>query len=348
MHVIIPAYMPDEKLVALVDRLKAETDYNIIVVNDGSAPECDGVFAQIADRVTLLIHEVNMGKGRAMKTAFSYVCENFPGDTGVVIADADGQHLVKDIVRVAELLEAKPDRIIIGSRRFTGKVPFRSRCGNAVTRAVFAIASGVKVYDTQTGLRAIPTRYLPEFIKLRGERYEYEMNMLLRAAEIGIAMEETTIDTVYIGENESSHFHPIRDSFKIYAVIFKFIFSSLLCFAIDYGAFVLLALATGHLFTQNISNLISTAAARIISSFCNYFINKKAVFKSGGACGHSVLKYYSAVIVVFGIHYGLLTLMTDAFCWNKFLSQIVAMIITYPISYYLQRMFVFKTRTGRS
>ena len=345
MQVIIPAYKPDERLLALIKELHDKTDYKIIVVNDGSGPDYDSVFCAVPDYATVLVHDTNKGKGRAMKTAFSYVYENFSADNGAVIADADGQHLVKDIISVASMLEKNPDSLIIGSRRFTGRVPFKSRWGNAITRAIFALASGVKVYDTQTGLRAVPMSYMPEFIKLRGERYEYEMNMLLRAAELGIPMKETTIETVYIGENESSHFHPIRDSFKIYAVIFKFIFSSLLCSAIDYGAFVLLSLTTALWTGPNISNLISVAGARVISSFCNYIINKKAVFKGSSSSGCSVLKYYLTVIIVLAANYGLLTLMTSVFMWNKFVSQIIAMLLTYPLSYYVQRMFVFKTRT---
>ena len=85
MNVIIPAYKPDEKLLKLIDDLHENTDYNIIVVNDGSGADCDGIFQAIPDYATILTHEVNRGKGRAMKTAFEYCAANFPDDPGVVL-----------------------------------------------------------------------------------------------------------------------------------------------------------------------------------------------------------------------------------------------------------------------
>lgn len=345
MQIVIPAYKPDEKLLKLIDDLHNTADYGIIVVNDGSGSDFDSVFDAIPEYVTVLKHDINRGKGRAMKTAFEYICKNMPHEIGAIIADADGQHLPKDIVNVANHLIANPEHLVLGSRKFTGKVPFKSRWGNAITRFVFALASGVKVYDTQTGLRGIPIRHMPEFIALKGDRYEYEMNMLLRAAELGIVMEEITIDTVYINENESSHFHPIRDSFKIYAVIFKFIFSSLFSTVIDYVLFVVLSLATTPLLEPNTSNLVSVVGARIVSSLCNFFINQKAVFKGCKNSRSAVFKYYATVLLVLALNYGLLTLMTNVFMWNKFIAQVIAMILTYPVSYYVQRMFVFKTKS---
>ncbi len=345
MQIIIPAYKPDERLLKLVEDIHSETDYNIIVVNDGSGEEFDAVFSALPGYVTLLVHDVNMGKGRAMKTGFSYIAEHFPEDPGAIIADADGQHLIKDIVNVANALIAHPDNLVLGSRRFTGNVPFKSRWGNAITRFVFALASGVRVYDTQTGLRGMPTKYMSMFAGLRGDRYEYEMNMLLKAAEQGIIIEEVFIETVYIDDNSSSHFHPVRDSFKIYAVIFKFIFTSFLSFLIDYALFVVFSALTARMPDANLGRLISVAAARVISSLCNYFLNKKTVFKGCDGSHAAVMKYYLVALIVFGANYGLLTLMENVFLWNKLISQALSMALTYPISYYFQRMFVFKSRS---
>jgi len=344
MNVIIPAYKPDEKLLRLIDDLHENTDYNIIVVNDGSGADFDAVFQAIPDYVTVLQHDVNRGKGRAMKTAFEYCYQNFPDDAGVVLADADGQHLVKDIRACTEALMENPDTIIIGSRKFTGDVPFKSRAGNTITRGVFALASGVKIYDTQTGLRAIPTRYLEDLCALKGERYEYEMNMLLKAAELGIPMKEVWIETVYINDNESSHFNAVRDSFKIYMVIFKFIFSSLACSLIDYILFILASFLTKGL-APDIARLIDVGVARILSSLCNYKINKDSVFKGCQNDKGVIFRYYLIVALVFVLNYLLLSLMENVFLWNKYIAQIISMVITYPISYWTQRKFVFKTKS---
>lgn len=344
MNVVIPAYKPDEKLLRLIDDLHENTDYNIIVVNDGSGTDFDAVFNAIPEYVTILNHEVNRGKGRAMKTGFEYCSENYPDDLGVVFADADGQHLVKDIRACTEAMQENPDTIILGSRKFTGNVPFKSRAGNAITRCVFALASGVKIFDTQTGLRAIPMRYVKEMCELKGERYEYEMNMLLRAAELGIPMKEIWIETVYINDNESSHFNVLRDSFKIYMVIFKFIFSSLLSSLIDYVLFVIASLLTKGL-APNLSRLISIGSARVISSLCNYKLNKDAVFKGCQKDKSTMLRFYLIVVLVFVLNYLFLSLMENVLCWNKYIAQIIAMLLTYPISYWSQRKFVFKTKS---
>ena len=347
MYIVIPAYKPDERLLALVEQIRDETDYQIVVVNDGSGPAYDAIFSALPDDVTLLTHAVNCGKGRAMKTAFAHlndVNHNVQGVHGAVIADADGQHLLADIQRVCEELKSHPDCLIIGSRLFTGDVPFRSRFGNKLTRGVFSLASGVKLHDTQTGLRAIPAPLFPLFCEIKGERYEYEMNMLLRAAELGISIREVFIETVYIDENASSHFHVIRDSLKIYAVIFKFIFSSLASFLIDYALYIIASFLTAPMQNSNLSRLISIGSARIISSACNYLMNKTTVFKGSKRSVCTVFKYYLVAAVIFAANYGLLTLMENVLLWNNLLSQALTMLLLYPLSYYLQRMFVFQTR----
>ena len=242
MIVLIPAYQPDEQLVLLAKRFSEQTDFSLVVVNDGSSPDKDAVFAALPPEVTVLRHEKNRGKGCAMKTGMAYIWEHFSHDEGVVVVDADGQHLLPDVQRVCEALHENPDALVLGARRFTGNVPLRSKLGNTVTRYVFALASGVKIYDTQTGLRAFSVSRIPAFLALKGERYEYEMHMLLGAAQQHIPMIEVFIETVYLdAENSSSHFHPLRDSFRIYASILKFTCSSFAAFGIDYVMVLLLA-----------------------------------------------------------------------------------------------------------
>lgn len=127
MIVVIPAYEPDEKLLRVVAELKRDTDYAIVVVNDGSSEAAEPVFAALPEGVTLLRHAQNRGKGRALKTAYEYIAAHFPQSEGIVTVDADGQHLPADVVRVSEDWEAHPEALVLGSRRFTGTVPWRSR-----------------------------------------------------------------------------------------------------------------------------------------------------------------------------------------------------------------------------
>ena len=140
MIVVIPAYQPDEKLLKTVTDLQNNTGFPIVVVDDGSAEKCAPVFAELESRegVTVLHHEVNRGKGRAMKTAFEHIknCGEFDPEDGIVTVDADGQHLIPDIMRVCDAFRRERKALVIGGRAFTGKVPLRSRFGNAMTRFV--------------------------------------------------------------------------------------------------------------------------------------------------------------------------------------------------------------------
>lgn len=222
--VIIPAWQPDRRLTQLIAELQEAGVAHLVVVDDGSSPDTDAVFSDISAKgdVAVCRHEHNLGKGRALKTAFRHVLANLPGVRGVVTADADGQHLSADIVRVAQQLARTPDRAVLGVRSFTGNVPFRSRWGNALTRQIFALLTGHRVSDTQTGLRGLPMRMLPDLLTLPGDRYEYEMAALahLCQARDGLPA-EIPIQTVYLDGNRSSHFHLLRDSLRVYGALFR-------------------------------------------------------------------------------------------------------------------------------
>lgn len=227
-YAVIPAYEPDEKMLAVIDDISSLTDFHIIVINDGSGKDKLPIFAEAAKKAIVLTHEVNKGKGRGIKTALEYIKEHEADTVGIVIADADGQHKVEDIIRVSEALKSSPDKLIMGCRRFSGKIPLRSKFGNNITKFVFSFAAGVKVSDTQTGLRGFSSKLIPFMLSVNGDRYEFEMNMLLECAREGIRFYEVPIETVYLGKNESSHFNPIKDSWRIYKDILKFSCSSLL------------------------------------------------------------------------------------------------------------------------
>lgn len=346
MIVLIPAYQPDEQLVMLAQRLTENTDYHIVVVNDGSASEKDAVFAQLPATVTLLKHEQNCGKGRAMKTGMAYIQEHFPETEGVVIVDADGQHVLPDIRRVCEEQAAHPEAIILGSRQFTGKVPLRSLVGNTITRYVFALASGVMVHDTQTGLRAFSVKRIPELLSLKGERYEYEMYMLLGAAEQHIPLREVYIETVYLDEeNSSSHFNPLRDSLRIYGSIIKFTASSIIGFLVDYILVLLLAAVFGGFgMEQKWVLLFSAVIARIVSSLCNFLINRRVVFKSDESIVSTAVKYYAVAALILVMNYLLLNLFNIVLSVPLAIAKLVVEALLFAVSLALQRFFVFKAK----
>ena len=334
MIVVIPAYEPDEKLLRVVAELKRDTDYAIVVVNDGSSEAAEPVFAALPEGVTLLRHAQNRGKGRALKTAYEYIAAHFPQSEGIVTVDADGQHLPADVVRVSEDWVAHPEALVLGSRRFTGTVPWRSRAGNAITRVVFRLSTGVSVYDTQTGLRAFAVSSIPMMLEMRGERYEYEINVLLYATRQHMPIREVTIETVYIADNASSHFHPMRDSWRIYKMILLFAASSLLAAAVDY----VLVLSLSALFAKQAQGLLwSVVLARVISSFLNYMLNRKLVFED--CSRRSVFRYYLVAAGIMAANYGLLSLISGVM--PLALAKLLVELALYPLSFYLQRRFVF-------
>lgn len=242
--VLIPTYNPTERIIEVVRSLISAGFERLIIVDDGSRPECSPIFAALAEmpQCTLLHHDVNRGKGRGLKTGFAYILEHMPECCGVVTTDDDGQHSPEDILRCAEKME-QSGRAVLGARDFTGDdVPPRSRFGNNCTRFVFRALCGIRITDTQTGLRALPISYLPALAKLSGERFEYETNMLLEMKRLGLPFDEVRIQTIYNDKNSGSHFHPLRDSIKIYVVIFRFMLSSGICSLIDIGLFTLINL----------------------------------------------------------------------------------------------------------
>ena len=342
MIVVIPAYQPDEKLLKTVAELRQKTAYTLIVVDDGSSPDRQPIFDKLEHDVTVLHHEVNRGKGAAMKTAFAYIQEHFPGDEGIVTVDADGQHLVPDIVRVSEDWAAHPDALVLGSRRFTGNVPFKSRAGNAITRQVFRASTGVKVFDTQTGLRAFAVSRVPMMLEMHGDRYEYEINVLLYATRHRVPIREVPIETVYIEENASSHFHPVRDAWRIYKMILMFAASSLVAALVDYVLVLLLEPLFSYVTAVTAPAvsaplLAATAVARVVSSLCNYFINGKLVFEE--CSKRSILRYYLLVVAIYAVNYTLLVALDMIL--PLWLAKLIVEIVLYPISFYMQRRFVF-------
>ena len=335
--VLIPAYKPDMRLVALVDELAAE-QLPVLIVDDGSTEKQRPVFAALEERgITVLRHAVNQGKGRAMKTGFNYLMIHHPELKGVVTADCDGQHTPDDIKKVLSALREHPDDMIIGARKFTGDVPARSLIGNKVTRGVFWFATGIHITDTQTGLRGFPMNSLPRIMKLSGERYELEMNMLLALKDWDMHATEVPIETIYIDENASSHFSAVRDGMRIFRQIIKYMFSSMASWGVDYGVYILMLLLPWRL-PEEICHIV----ARVCSSLLNYEINQKAVFHARTGKREFVL-YVLMVAVTLSIGTPLLTLLTR---WglNALVAKICVDTVMFFFNYLVQREIIFRRK----
>lgn len=221
--VIIPAYKPDEALVTITDQLWAY-GCQMVVVDDGSGEEYQKIFDRIRDICIVLQHAENRGKGAAVKTALAYI-KNELWDSGLVgIMDCDGQHLPEDMMKLLEFAGTHRKALVLGVRTVGAEMPLKSRLGNKITRVVFQLASGAKVSDTQTGLRAFGAEMIPKLLSVEGERYEYEMNVLMTFAKKKIPIEEVPIHTIYRDKNNSNtHFRSFVDSARIYMDILKFV-----------------------------------------------------------------------------------------------------------------------------
>ena len=344
--VIIPAYEPDEKLIGLVEKLNQAELLPIIVVNDGSDK---AVYGSIFDKVsslgaTVLTHAVNMGKGRGLKTAFNHCINEYEGIVGVVTADSDGQHRVEDIKKCKEALLEAPDSLILGVRDFNRDgIPARSVFGNKTTSRVMKLLTGISISDTQTGLRGISVAFMKELLTESGERFEFETNMLLLAKDNGIKIKEVPIETIYLEDNRSSHFNPIKDSFKIYAVFFKFLMSSLSSSVVDMVLFSIFCAITRNRAKLFDYIMISTIAARIISAVYNFLINYKVVFHGKGSKAAAAVKYAVLAVVIMLLSGTLVSL------GHRLFPSLIEVAVKIPVdcllfvlSFYIQREIVYK------
>lgn len=223
--VLIPTLNPTENLIQLIATLTAQVNVAIIIVNDGSNLTCQPIFDRLVkySQVVLLNHAVNLGKGAALKTGLNYAFLNYPDLAGIVTADGDGQHTAEDILAVGKMVEQHPNQLIVGSRNFSRDVPvpYRSKVGNLITRKIFKTVVGMNISDTQSGLRGIPLYLVPNLLEIKSQRYEFELEMLLKYNHSGKKIIEQSIHTIYLDGNQSSHFRPIIDSLKIYTALFR-------------------------------------------------------------------------------------------------------------------------------
>ena len=339
---VIPAYKPDLTLIHLLQRVKAKSSLHVVVVNDGSPASYNSIFQEAQKCATILYYPSNQGKGQALKNAFTYI--DTLGQYGTVVtADADGQHNVWDIFRVSKKAQENPNHLILGVRSFSGKVPLRSAFGNKVTRFLFQRQTGVSVTDTQTGLRGFTTNMIPFMLKVEGQRYEYEMNMLLEASK-EYPILEVPIETVYINDNQGSHFRPIRDGLMIYKNIFKFALTSLSSFVVDYNVYALALLFLTAVPTS-LRILLANGIARVTSSVFNYSTNKKLVFKNDDSILKTGTGYFSLAVVLFILDTLLIRLFYAVFGLNLLLAKIIVGLLLFTISWMVQKRFIFKERT---
>lgn len=338
---LIPAYNPEKTLIDVVKSVGTDNFQATVVVNDGSDEKFDDIFRQLKEQtdVEVIEHKTNFGKGAALKTGMDYVMKKYPNSIGIVTADADGQHDPQDIIRVGKELSENQSYMIIGSRKFGGEVPLRSKFGNIVTSMLMSIFAGISLTDTQTGLRGIPSRLLPSIVLSTWNRYEFEMDMLFITKKKGFKTKELEIKTIYSDGNESSHFNPIVDSMRIYFVLFRYIFASFMTAIVDYLIFI----ASIRLFQ---SVFIATCMARSVAVFFNFFLVKKMVFDDRNKFLSTFPKYILLVTISGFISLSIIHYL-GFFKIGVIYAKIIAESVLYIANFLVQRDIIFRVKQDK-
>lgn len=338
--VLIPAYRPSAELARVVACLAGRGFERILVVDDGSGPAYAHVFEELArlPQVTLLRHERNRGKGEALKTGLRHLLADPTGAAGVVTADADGQHLPEDIERVARRLAASDGAtLVLGVRRFDRSVPLRSRLGNLVSVHAVRWIAGMRLADTQTGLRGIPRALAERLLEAATGGYEFELDMLLAARHSGFSIAEEPIRTVYLDGNRSSHFHPLRDSMRIYFVLLRFLLVSLATALIDNAVF---AVALG----QGLTIPAAQALGRVFALSFQYPAARRAVFHSDEPHRETLPKFLLVALAHAAASYALIHWLAARWDSGWMPAKIAVETALFPLNFLLQRDWVFVAR----
>ena len=330
---IIPAYEPRDILIQLVKELK-KNNYINIIIDDGSGNDYKKIFDECKKFSHVISYEKNMGKGYALKKGMQYVNDNYK-DYIIVTIDSDGQHKVEDANKLFDYCMGHKNELVTGKRIRNKKTPLKSKIGNSLTRGIFKFTTGLDVYDTQTGLRSFSNDLINFMLNIPGDRFEYEMNVLLECARNKIKIKEMEIQTVYEDGNKGTHFKAIKDSFKIYKEIIKFSLSSIVSFIIDYVFFTIFLSIVKN---TTISNII----ARVISSIINYSINKNIVFKSKNSLYKSAVQYFLLAICILILNTIILNIFVNIFNVHPLIAKLVTEIILFFINWLIQKNIVFE------
>lgn len=347
--IVIPAYQPTELLPDYVRSLRAATDSPIVVVDDGSDAGCRTWFEQsgAVPGVTLLRHEKNRGKGAALKTAFAWIRRELPQTACVVTADCDGQHSVEDVMRIAEVCRQNPGALVLGCRTFGPDTPKRSLRGNRFTSRMMKLLYNIDLEDTQTGLRGVPACMLGTLCTLRGDRYEYELNMLILARSEMIPMVVVPIQTIYFNNNAGSHYRTVADSLRVAGQMFRGLgqygLSSTLSAVIDVILYAVFVKWIMNSLPQTARILLGGLAARLISSIVNYTLNRRLPYVQTKNVRQTAARYYVLWLVqmicsVFGAW------ILALFGLGELLSKWVVDLLLAAASYQIQLRWVFAKR----
>lgn len=328
--VVIPAYEPDKKLPTLVHKL-VDTGFKVVVVDDGSGENYSKIFAEIKDLADIVTLENNCGKGAALKAGFKHIKTNYPKCKHFITCDADGQHKPEDVVRVNNLLH-KGNKFVLTVRKRTGKIPFRSKFGNDLSKIVYTLLTNRYLSDNQSGLRGFNVCHLDWLIEVEKNNYDYEMNVLYYAAKKGLKITTLEIDAIYIENNASSHFSPVKDTIRIYKSLFYLARGTIISFLLA----ELIILIFNFIF-NNYYIEFTVATAGALSLLSSILLNQYIFFK------HIKLNEHLTTVVYSIISYFVYTLMCSNIALMipnipLFLNFNMVYIICMPLKYFFHQL----------
>lgn len=333
--ILIPALNPGNNIIEVIKDLKKEGFSNIIVINDGSDDNNRKYFNILNDEFNVKVynHEKNLGKGQALKTGIKKIINE--EILGVITVDADGQHLAKDVTKIAA--QMNKDKIIFGARKLVNNkvVPMASKIGNIFSSMYLKLLTGVYLEDTQTGLRGIPKKYFKVALEIPGNRYDYEMNFLKNICQNKIDFDIVPIETIY--ENRIKNFRIIKDSIIVYKEFFKNLISSLLCSIVDIAIFGILVSSINSIFFSNIF-------ARIFSGGLDFLINKLWVYRKNNSKNmkEEVRKYLVLFIVQMMLNTLLVASLSMIFYEFVVIIKIIVNVILYLTNFFIKGRYIFK------
>ncbi len=354
IYAVIPSYEPPHAFIDYVTTLLQNGITRVVVINDGSGEKYDEVYNQINNikSVTLLTYEKNRGKGYALKFGYQYIKNNFSPPYVVVTADCDGQHKPSDVINVAKNAVRNENCLTLGVRDFNNEnVPKRSKIGNVSTCRLFKLLYGMKITDTQTGLRAFSNKLIDKMLKISGSRFEYEMNVLIALFKQDVPFLEIQIQTIYEKKSDDvdkrSHFKTISDSIKVWGVLLKnvntYVVAVILCLIVELSIFTFGEYLIFNSLNPQICTLFSTITARILSSILNYFLNFKYVFNGKGKT--TIIRYYVLWFILLTLSFLFTNLFGNVFNLPILPFKIITDLILSIFSYRAQTTWVFPHNT---
>ena len=186
---------------------------NIIVVNDGSNDNTSQILKNFSDKINIITHEENKGKGMSLRDAFEYAIKK-DFEYGITI-DSDGQHYPADINLFVEAIAKYPDSIIVGARDMDQDgIPKKSSFGNKFSNFWFWTETGISLSDTQTGFRLYPLNKMTGMRFFTG-KFEFEIEVMVRMAWKDVLIKEIPIRVKYDEKERISHFRPFKDFTRI-------------------------------------------------------------------------------------------------------------------------------------